>query len=550
VIVASRGTAAPTYGPGDDPQYRFPLAIADIANQIEKLGGTRGGTMTALDASTNGYSYTLVGGSGYAAGTGSETRGSGTQAAWALSSTPQTDILARGNDYGFQVVDTQVGNRTPDAGSHFNQVFFQAPSAWPEKTAQQAAWIKWIGAQGTVGLGDDPRAQYWTQPYTKEYWDGKLSAIGALTYPVSDPGFCSDPTSCKDDFNWGKQELTTEIGWLEAEHGYVQTLAQPFADNVLQSWSDLQTIENDVNSKVQADPNADARLKSKLVGDFARNIAETLVESVPGLGKAVHVANLVYETAMEYTNVTGEGQQRSAEEAFQAKVRELGGKLADRLQAAKASLTRRGAEVIAADYAKLRTVGLCASGNSSCPDDIGEWQFTGDDQTNAARGLRAGLQASFYAALLPLKYTGWTLPTFTRQTPGQYFFSSPALRNPGDTMCPFDGEPASAQVAIPVARLFYPFAAQAWQVRALGYLTGDGTFFNGWQMHFPDATVTDRVFGSVDPGGDLKKGGLGLDPEAFFDVNFPSKTLDNYPYRDTATSWHDHIYNSNNHNCG
>jgi hypothetical protein len=117
-------------------------------------------------------------------------------------------------------------------------------------------------------------------------------------------------------------------------------------------------------------------------------------------------------------------------------------------------------------------------------------------------------------------------------------------------MCPFDGEPASAQVAIPVARLFYPFAAQAWQVRALGYLTGDGTFFNGWQMHFPDATVTDRVFGSVDPGGDLKKGGLGLDPEAFFDVNFPSKTLDNYPYRDTATSWHDHIYNSNNHNCG
>ena len=50
-------------------------------------------------------------------------------------------------------------------------------------------------------------------------------------------------------------------------------------------------------------------------------------------------------------------------------------------------------------------------------------------------------------------------------------------------------------------------------------------------MHLPDAAVTDPLFKPQ------SQGGLGVDPERFFDRSFNFSTLDHYPYRDTTPRW-------------
>jgi hypothetical protein len=69
-------------------------------------------------------------------------------------------------------------------------------------------------------------------------------------------------------------------------------------------------------------------------------------------------------------------------------------------------------------------------------------------------------------------------------------------------------------------------------VYALGYLTGSGVIPDRWLMYHPTADVTDPIFKQVADGG------LGADPESFFDRFFPNPaTLDHYPERDTDTGW-------------
>ena len=111
---------------------------------------------------------------------------------------------------------------------------------------------------------------------------------------------------------------------------------------------------------------------------------------------------------------------------------------------------------------------------------------------------------------------------------------------------PFDGLPASAQFAKPIYRNIptcghklirvengsWASSGETWQIYALGYLTGDGTIFDPWLMHYPKADVTDPIFKPLDQGG------LAAEPESFFDRFFPKlSTLDHYPERDTPTGW-------------
>jgi hypothetical protein len=54
--------------------------------------------------------------------------------------------------------------------------------------------------------------------------------------------------------------------------------------------------------------------------------------------------------------------------------------------------------------------------------------------------------------------------------------------------------------------------------------------FDPWVMHHPDAGITDHLFNSP------SNGGLGVDPETFFDRNFNSQTLDYYPHQETGSA--------------
>jgi len=213
----------------------------------------------------------------------------------------------------------------------------------------------------------------------------------------------------------------------------------------------------------------------------------------------------------------------------------------------------RLAYTIAADYDKLRTVGVCASPDPndwpSCPFDHADWQFTQSDQAAAAEGLLPASEIWAYGQLLPAKYTAWRLPPWWRRRVsdndefrGQTAFSA---------WFPFKGLPHSAEMAKPIYRnlpthdhtvevVLRPVSrdihsaktvGETWQIFALGFLQGEGVITSPWVMHFPARAVTNKLFDRVG------KGGLGVDPETFFDLNFQPKPLEHYPERDTNTGW-------------
>jgi hypothetical protein len=67
-------------------------------------------------------------------------------------------------------------------------------------------------------------------------------------------------------------------------------------------------------------------------------------------------------------------------------------------------------------------------------------------------------------------------------------------------------------------------SGDTWQITALAHRSGKGELFDPWVMHFPEASITDKLFKPVGEGG------FGLDPETFFDRRFKAKPFDRYPW--------------------
>jgi hypothetical protein len=553
VFVASRGDPSIQVSSSESIRSFRNSALRDIADEIERLGGTRNGIFRALDPGLNDRdSYTLLGWSHAGAGQAVETLGGNTtppdpNSGTALNSAPLVGTLARtGPNYAFAVessrsIPSDSSGADPSRGAtELTKVAFQLPSAWPERgNAGRTAAIGWIGKQ--VFGTDDPRGQYWTVPFVKDqfdyaYWTEAAARIGKLDYP--NEGAFTD-----DELGWAKAELQREIGWLVSIHRYLDNLATPFAKGALQSWADFEQIADSVRDKVDVSRDQKVRANAQAVFDGIRE----LVDVIPGpQAKGVEAANAIYNLVVELIEINGE----PAADDFQARADEIGVKLAERLSAAQGMLDRQLPNVISADYEKLKTVGQCTSSDpqvwASCPFDHGDWQYTQDDQASAAKALRSELQIAAYGSLLPAKYTAYQLPLWWRTKVNDDFYGYTALFT---HWVPFSGLPGTAQMAKPVYRNIptyshsvtggpQPFgptepwksSGETWQITALGYLSGDGTIIHPWVMHYPEASVTDRLFKT---GGD----GLGLDPETFFDSNFTPKPLDHYPERDTPTGW-------------
>jgi hypothetical protein len=228
---------------------------------------------------------------------------------------------------------------------------------------------------------------------------------------------------------------------------------------------------------------------------------------------------------MEYAKVGGE----PVENSFAVKTGEVGKELVDRMTAAESYLSVELPQVISSDYTKLKIVGSCASplakDHADCPFTPSDWQYTSDDQKDAAHGLRDSSRVAIYGALLPAKYTAWNLLPLSKHLTANTDFAGRA-----GLACfyPFKDEPSNGQLAVPQdadADGFY-------KVTALGFLTGDGTLTDRWQMHVPTAALVDRLFGSG-------SGDLAVNKEAFFDRFFGGHQQSglHYPERDTPTGW-------------
>jgi hypothetical protein len=551
VILASRGVPAVAPASNEFEQGEINRDLQEIADQVDTLGGTRTGIFRALDPGlSKASSYTLVGfsnaGPGSAAGQESVVDGTGTPASGVgMSSAAMSGTLARsGANYGFEVqaVPT-VGSSAPGAGpdpavgaTELNQILVQAPSQWPEHGDRgRSLAIAYIGRR--VFGTSDPRSQYWTVIYKPQTWSAYSTRVGALTYPAGGlPGFGAA------DLEWAKSELRKEIGWLGNVHDYLEDLAQPFSKTTLQNWAAFTQISNSIRDRVGVGVDE----KTNATGQALWQGFRQLLSAIPEVGHAFHAADAIYETVMQLAEVDRE----PVENDFQTRADELGVKLAERLTAGQDMLTRQIPNTIADDYEKLKTVGACTSTDpkewSECPFDHADWQFTQDDQANAAKALLPGMKTWAYGSLLAARYSLYGLPPWWRTSVGDNkdFYGktfSPA------TFRPFDGLPASAQVAKPIYRNIPTYShklarggadyrwissGETWQIYALGYLTGDGTLFDHWLMHYPQAEVTDPIFKPLDQGG------LGADRESFFDHFFPKiSKLDHYPERDTPTGW-------------
>jgi hypothetical protein len=561
VFIASRGNPYVSGQFGGSEQAAINRELQHIADQIESLGGTRTGIFHALDPGLSHHdSYTLVGSSNLGPGNGQESLRANTPDQGinpSLSVTPMTGTLARtGPNYSFQVQTTPtVGASTSDKGAdpsaaaaELNQVVVQPPSAWPEQgNPGRTAAIAWIGLQ--VFGTDDPRAQYWTVIYKPTVWEDYATRIGKLTYAGGNDFSAAD-------LDWAKAELQREIGWLENVHSYLENLSEPFSKTQLQNWAAFEQISNTIRDQV----GVGADQKTTAAGQALWAGFRQILAAIPEAGHAFHAADAIYETVMKFVEIAHE----PAEDEFQTKASELGVALADRLTATQDMLTRQIPNTIAADYAKLKTVGSCTSTDPkdwpACPFDHADWQFTQDDQANAAKALVPGMKIWAYGSLLNARYNLYRLPQWWRTKVGgkdSEFYGLPAFVSP--LYYPFDGLPASAQYAKPIYRNLptyghtitrdpasgeYSYSGDTWQIYALGYLTGSGVITDRWLMHYPKAEVTDPIFKPVDHGG------LGADPESFFDRYFPHmSTLDHYPEKDTKTGWCVTIRRNNNEPC-
>ena len=499
VLVFIQSSGNSRFSPDNAGELRVKLAARQLVDLLQgRLGGTRLRVFRALDPvmAHPARSYRLIARPGTPPGEGLEADGFGVDG----KGVPARGYLTRSSvDYGFDVESSTLTGTVGTPGERLRSVALSAPGEWPEKgDPGRTKAIEWVGGQ--IGL-DNRRSQFWTQPYTVDFWSPKVTKLQGLTCPPKPDGF-----NCTD-FDWARKELVDEIGWLESAHAYVKALAEPFTRNQLSSWADVARVAAAVNDKVQAPPTDKTLLELGLIFRTALELAEELPF---GAGKFYGIVNDLYKTALEWAKIDAEGKE--AGESFKVTVADVGTELVKRLQAIQDTLEGQLVNVIAADYRKLRTVGLCGGLEKECPDPpLDAWTFTQQDQGRAAPAIHDGVEASLYEALLPARYKAWQPPDSANRSTN-WFGNQPAGQTAAGWTCPFHNEPETAQVAIPLYRNLAnsgPGGPDVWRVIAYAYRTGAGIVNDARVMHLPDASVTDRLFKPPPEG-------LGLFPESFY----------------------------------
>lgn len=501
-------------------------AIRALASRIQSVGGTRGEFFRQIDAGLSGgrTSYTLVGqGAETGAGIGEQSFGKDMSEGEPNASPLAGELTRSSFDYSFQV--GRVFGHEPlkpvgkDVGELLVETVYSKPTTpWPGSgdSGRQSA-IAWIGKQ--AGLGDDPRTAYYTRPYTAESWARTRRTITALDASGLPEGIEAA------DFEWARQQLLREIDWLEQTYSFVRTLATPYAKNAVSSWADLTAAAAKVNSEVKVPPDDQVGMAVGTVFDLAREGAE----NIPEIGEGLMVANKLYDGVLEVIDYFADPDQDPAGE-FEVKVAEAGQKLANRLQDAQDTLTTSFARVLVADYGKLRTVGTCSAGGAEC---AAGWQVTNDDLVRMGQALRASLRGTFYAALLPARFDLWAIALSSNVPDASKYWG----KSPFATF-PFKGIPEGGQFSAPFCRDLGDSKRDAWHTYALGHRTGAGIVTEPWKMEVPKAGLVDPLFEDIDKAR-FPEGPLGLDKETFYRENFPLRTMEHFPLRDSEMHWND-----------
>jgi hypothetical protein len=482
-------------------------AIADQWNQLADWIANEGGSQDAIQSYLPGQSYSLAGAGGIGQAMGTEV-GSVIDSG---STGRITGVLARDADWYFAASGGELGSPPPSLMG----VIYQQATPWP---AYNPAAMQYIAKQ--VGLGSDVRVNYWTQPYSEANWEEYQTNIRELPYPGDGKGFS------RSDFTSLQSELVTEIGWLIKAKDFLTSLSQPFTDNGLKNWAELQDIANTIKDGVQPPPQASASLEAFLavLGDIF-DIASL------GVGEAFAPAfELMGSTLAAGSDIASYGESgESANDRYTTTVANYGVEFTTRMTDIQ-SAYRRLFDIAVSDWAKLCTLGTrqrCdpQSGGPSGPQ---LWQWTQDDQDQASLGLQQWSRRDIWRALLPAKFPLGFLQASDwwqtmRQHENAFPWSQASVYSLPNLDCG-DGKPLKD----------LPDSAQA---KLSSETTATGSGYELWMIGkpygmLPEASITDPLWQPPDPGGDPFKGGLGFHPYHFLFRAWPQSNdyvnLDSY----------------------
>jgi hypothetical protein len=482
-------------------------AIADQWNELADWIADQGGSQDAIQSYQPGQSYSLAGGNGIG-----QARGTEVGSMIDSSSTGRiTGVLARDANWQFAASGGELGAPPPSLMG----VIYQQATPWP---AYNPAAMQYIAKQ--VGLGSDVRVNYWTQPYSETVWQQYQGAIQKLEYPGDGKGFS------RSDFTSLQTELVTEIDWLIKAKDFLTSLSQPFTDNGLKNWAELQDIANTIKDGVQPPPQASASLEAFLavLGDIF-DIASL------GVGEAFAPAfELMGSTLAAGSDIASYGESgESANDRYTTTVANYGVEFTTRMTDIQ-SAYRRLFDIAVSDWAKLCTLGTrqrCdpQSGGPSGPQ---LWQWTQDDQDQASLGLQQWSRRDIWRALLPAKFPLGFLQASDwwqtmRQHENAFPWSQASVYSLPNLDCG-DGKPLKD----------LPNSAQA---KLSSETTATGSGYELWMIGkpyglLPEASITDPLWQPPDPGGDPFKGGLGFHPNHFLFRAWPQSNdyvnLDSY----------------------
>lgn len=506
-----------------DLDYLTAIAIDDLVDSLEWLGGTRNGAYGPLDRKTaKGQSYSLV---GYGDGPGVE---STHQTKPALSRTPKSACqkakkrarkqcrngslqgevrrkavpralregennagiagwLSRDNHWRYAPTVTLDGDTDPDMPAV--TVLYDKPGAWPGD--DDDAFTRAISDLGKqANLGRDPRAQYWTQAYSAEYWSNRLEDVRQAKYQQT-------PYYSAKDFESAQDQLVKEIKWVRETYGYYARLAKPYESAGLQTWAKMTAVADSIDKSLEV-PNAQKVAANVLT--ITRAAAE-LVGEFPAVGKVVSVAMASFDLAAEVAEVgAGEG----LDDDYSAKVGELGERTADRLDEATTTVGTTFPRMVVADYAKLKRVGQCAGTSDACPD-VNDWQLTPEGLKETSDQFRTSMSVMFYESLMPAKYRAFSMGAGPRKQVNSAICAM-NLKDIVNGFKPWKDAPARASV--PIRRYASNLANDdgLYNIVAFGATKNDYQLFN--ELSYPSAGSLAPLFGTG-------KEQLGVDPEAF-----------------------------------
>jgi hypothetical protein len=377
--------------------------------------------------------------------------------------------------------------------SPVTKVLTQAPTAWPGAgNASRLAALSYLGTK--VDLGPNPRGQYFSSSRDGAAWQLVLGKIPGVAY-VSNAQYSSD------DLGWAKQQLTEEVGYVIELQSYLAALAKPYQTASPTLWSDFGTVVAQVNATT-------ANGTTATVLGLAREVLDAALEIAPVFGKAVEKAAIVslaaYHVALAVADAAGE----SADESFSVESAQLASELTNRLNAAEQEITLAWRKILAADFSKLQTVATCSSSDDACPRPDDGWSVSLGQQAELKSVLELGFERSLYTRLVPAKYP----LALALSSPG---LRSAAIPNAGDwckPLPPFNG--TTGLYSKELHTTAYDPTRQDRDVvfhLPIAFTTGNTT--STWQA--ASWTVFVRMFSPVDPGGDITRGGLGIDEAEF-----------------------------------